>query len=51
MARKSLNATLTFILGLCLAALVGTVAYVYTGGDFGGESEAEIQIDLPGDNG
>ncbi len=51
MDRKSPNATLTFILGVCVAALVGVVAYVYTGGDFGGENEAEIQIDLPGDNG
>lgn len=51
MAGNSPNSTLTFILGLAIAGLVGVVAYVYTGGDFGGENEAEIQIDLPGDNG
>ena len=51
MADKSPNATLTFILGVAIAAIVGIVAYVYQGGDFGGKNEAEIQIDLPGDNG
>ncbi|WP_171060486.1 hypothetical protein [Poseidonocella sp. HB161398] len=51
MAEKSPNTTLAFLLGACLVALVGVVAYVYTGGDFGQESEPEIQIDLPGGDG
>ena len=51
MSARTANPTLTFVLGLALAALVGVVAYVYTGGEFGGADEPEIQIDLPGQNG
>ncbi|QPM89992.1 hypothetical protein [Pseudooceanicola algae] len=41
---------IAFILGVVVVVLAGVVWYVYSGGELPGESEPEIQIDLPGDS-
>ncbi len=50
MAEKSGNSGLAFVLGAVVVVLAGVVWYVYSGGELPGESEPEIQIDLPGDS-
>ncbi|NIZ10659.1 hypothetical protein [Pseudooceanicola sp. HF7] len=41
---------IAFVLGAVVVILAGLVWYIYSGGELPGESEPEIQIDLPGDS-